>query len=306
MRNFALTLMGPTASGKTSLGIKLAHELNGEIISVDSALIYRGMDIGTAKPTIAEQEGIPHHLIDILDPKQSYSVAEFRHDALQLIAAIHAKGKIPILVGGTMLYFKALIEGLSPLPKSTEEVRTQVNSIIATQGLPYLRSLVQQIDPESWARINENDAQRLGRVYEVYLLTQKSMTEIIREHKNEDCGVDFKEFAILPTKDRSDIKPLISQRFDQMLSAGLVEEVRQLYNRGDLNLQMPSIRSVGYRQLWGYLAGEYSLEEARSLAIIATCQLAKRQMTWLRGWKSAVTYLPPHQQDNVAKILAHL
>ena len=306
MKPNAISLMGPTASGKTSLAIKLARELDGEIISVDSALIYRGMDIGTAKPTMDEREGIVHHLIDIIDPSESYSVAAFRNDALRLIDDITSRGKMPILAGGTMLYFKAITEGLSPLPNSNSEVRAKVNAIIAGEGLPALRELVHQVDPESWMRINENDAQRLGRAYEVYLLCGRSMTEINREHGQYECPVNLQEFALLPDRERKYLKPLIAKRFDMMLENGFEAEVRTLYDRGDLSPELPSIRSVGYRQMWMYLEGEVDYEKMRELSVIATCQLAKRQMTWLRGWKSSVEFLDPLAPDNLSRIMSVL
>lgn len=292
--------MGPTASGKTALGVELAKEINGEIISVDSALIYKGMDIGTAKPTVEEMQGIPHHLISIIDPSESYSVASFRKDSLQLISEITVRGKVPILVGGTMLYYKSLIEGLSPLPDSTEEVRNIVNQILEKDGVAGLREKVKEVDLESYERLSANDKQRLGRAYEVFLLTGKSMTEIIRDSKKNETELDLMQFALLPERDRSELKLRIVERFDKMLASGFKQEVEVLYERGDLNLQMPSIRSVGYKQMWMHLNGEISFDEMRGLGIIATCQLAKRQMTWLRGWKSDVNYLVPGDKANLS------
>ena len=292
--------MGPTASGKTALGVELAKEINGEIISVDSALIYKGMDIGTAKPTVEEMQGIPHHLISIIDPSESYSVASFRKDSLQLISEITVRGKVPILVGGTMLYYKSLIEGLSPLPDSTEEVRNIVNQILEKDGVAGLREKVKEVDLESYERLSANDKQRLGRAYEVFLLTGKSMTEIIRDSKKNETELDLMQFALLPERDRSELKLRIVERFDKMLAYGFKQEVEVLYERGDLNLQMPSIRSVGYKQMWMHLNGEISFDEMRELGIIATCQLAKRQMTWLRGWKSDVNYLVPGDKANLS------
>lgn len=292
--------MGPTASGKTALGVELAKEINGEIISVDSALIYKGMDIGTAKPTVEEMQGIPHHLISIIDPSESYSVASFRKDSLQLISEITVRGKVPILVGGTMLYYKSLIDGLSPLPDSTEEVRNIVNQILEKDGVAGLREKVKEVDLESYERLSANDKQRLGRAYEVFLLTGKSMTEIIRDSKKNETELDLMQFALLPERDRSELKLRIVERFDKMLASGFKQEVEVLYERGDLNLQMPSIRSVGYKQMWMYLNGEISFDEMRELGIIATCQLAKRQMTWLRGWKSDVNYLVPGDKANLS------
>lgn len=299
-KDFAIFLMGPTASGKTALGVELAKEINGEIISVDSALIYKGMDIGTAKPTVEEMQGIPHHLISIIDPSESYSVASFRKDSLQLISEITVRGKVPILVGGTMLYYKSLIEGLSPLPDSTEEVRNIVNQILEKDGVAGLREKVKEVDLESYERLSANDKQRLGRAYEVFLLTGKSMTEIIRDYKKNETELDLMQFALLPERDRSELKLRIVERFDKMLASGFKQEVEVLYERGDLNLQMPSIRSVGYKQMWMHLNGEISFDEMRGLGIIATCQLAKRQMTWLRGWKSDVNYLVPGDKANLS------
>lgn len=292
--------MGPTASGKTALGVELAKEINGEIISVDSALIYKGMDIGTAKPTVEEMQGVPHHLISIIDPSESYSVASFRKDSLQLISEITVRGKVPILVGGTMLYYKSLIDGLSPLPDSTEEVRNIVNQILEKDGVAGLREKVKEVDLESYERLSANDKQRLGRAYEVFLLTGKSMTEIIRDSKKNETELDLMQFALLPERDRSELKLRIVERFDKMLASGFKQEVEVLYERGDLNLQMPSIRSVGYKQMWMHLNGEISFDEMRELGIIATCQLAKRQMTWLRGWKSDVNYLVPGDKANLS------
>lgn len=299
-KDFAIFLMGPTASGKTALGVELAKEINGEIISVDSALIYKGMNIGTAKPTVEEMQGIPHHLISIIDPSESYSVASFRKDSLQLISEITVRGKVPILVGGTMLYYKSLIEGLSPLPDSTEEVRNIVNQILEKDGVAGLREKVKEVDLESYERLSANDKQRLGRAYEVFLLTGKSMTEIIRDSKKNETELDLMQFALLPERDRSELKLRIVERFDKMLASGFKQEVEVLYERGDLNLQMPSIRSVGYKQMWMHLNGEISFDEMRELGIIATCQLAKRQMTWLRGWKSDVNYLVPGDKANLS------
>lgn len=298
--------MGPTASGKTALGVELAKEINGEIISVDSALIYKGMDIGTAKPTVEEMQGVPHHLISIIEPSESYSVASFRKDSLQLISEITVRGKVPILVGGTMLYYKSLIDGLSPLPDSTEEVRNIVNQILEKDGVAGLREKVKEVDPESYERLSANDKQRLGRAYEVFLLTGKSMTEIIRDTKKNETELDLMQFALLPERDRSELKLRIVERFDKMLASGFKQEVEVLYERGDLNLQMPSIRSVGYKQMWMHLNGEISFDEMRELGIIATCQLAKRQMTWLRGWKSDVNYLVPGDKANLSTAIEKL
>jgi tRNA dimethylallyltransferase len=302
-KDFAIFLMGPTASGKTALGVELAKAINGEVISVDSALIYKGMDIGTAKPTVDEMQGVSHHLISIIDPSESFSVATFRKDSLQLISEITARGKVPILVGGTMLYYKSLVDGLSPLPDSTEEVRNIINQILEKDGVAGLREKVKEVDLESYERLSANDKQRLGRAYEVFLLTGKSMTEIIRNSKKNESELDLMQFALLPERDRSELKLRIVERFDKMLASGFKQEVESLYERGDLNLQMPSIRSVGYKQMWRHLNGEVTFEEMRELGIIATCQLAKRQMTWLRGWKSDVNYLVPGDKANLGIVI---
>jgi tRNA dimethylallyltransferase len=261
------------------------------------------MDIGTAKPTVDEMQGVSHHLISIIDPSESYSVATFRKDSLQLISEITARGKVPILVGGTMLYYKSLVDGLSPLPDSTEEVRNIINQILEKDGVAGLREKVKEVDLESYERLSANDKQRLGRAYEVFLLTGKSMTEIIRNSKKNESELDLMQFALLPERDRSELKLRIVERFDKMLASGFKQEVESLYERGDLNLQMPSIRSVGYKQMWRHLNGEVTFEEMRELGIIATCQLAKRQMTWLRGWKSDVNYLVPGDKANLGIVI---
>ncbi|EJN6827053.1 tRNA (adenosine(37)-N6)-dimethylallyltransferase MiaA [Vibrio cidicii] len=278
----ALFLMGPTASGKTELAIRLRQKYPVEIISVDSALIYKGMDIGTAKPDEREQQLAPHRLIDILDPAQSYSAADFRRDALQAMNEITAQGKIPLLVGGTMLYFKALLEGLSPLPAANPEIRQQIEQEALTKGWSVLHDELKEIDPVSAARIHPNDPQRLSRALEVFRISGKTLTELTQT-KGESLPFRVKQFAIAP-KDRAELHRRIELRFDKMMEAGFEQEMRTLHAREDLHPDLPSIRCVGYRQMWDYLDGNGTLDEAIYRGICATRQLAKRQITWLRSW----------------------
>lgn len=285
----ALFLMGPTASGKTDLAIRLRQTLPVEVISVDSALIYRGMDIGTAKPSSAELALAPHRLIDILDPAESYSVMNFREDALREMAEISAQGKIPLLVGGTMLYYKALLDGLSPLPSADPHIRADIEARAAIAGWPTLHKELLQIDPVAGQRINPNDSQRINRALEVFYISGKTMTELTAE-QGEAIPYEIFQFAIAP-QDRAVLHQRIEQRFQNMMAQGFEQEVRKLFERGDLHPDLPSIRCVGYRQMWEYLAGEIGLDEAVFKGICATRQLAKRQITWLRGWSSELTWL---------------
>ncbi|MEQ4674595.1 tRNA (adenosine(37)-N6)-dimethylallyltransferase MiaA [Providencia vermicola] len=278
----AIFLMGPTASGKTALAIELRKHLPVEIISVDSALIYRGMDIGTAKPTAEELSQAPHRLIDILDPALPYSAADFRRDALKVMSEITAQGKIPLLVGGTMLYFKALLEGLSPLPSADANVRTQIEQIAQEHGWSEIHRRLAEVDPVAAARIHPNDPQRLSRALEVYLISGQTLTEMIQT-AGEELPYNVFQFAIAP-QDRKILHERIEQRFHLMIDAGFEEEVRALYHRGDLHVDLPAIRCVGYRQMWSYLDGEISHDEMVYRGICATRQLAKRQITWLRSW----------------------
>ncbi|TNH01278.1 tRNA (adenosine(37)-N6)-dimethylallyltransferase MiaA [Testudinibacter sp. TR-2022] len=281
--------MGPTASGKTDLAIQLRQQLPLEVISVDSALIYRGMDIGTAKPTPQELARAPHRLIDIKDPAESYSAADFRHDALREMQQITQQGKIPLLVGGTMLYYKALREGLSPLPAADDKVRSNIEQIAKQQGWAYLHQQLQQVDPVAAARIHPNDPQRINRALEVYYISGKSMTELT-ETAGEKLPYRILQFAIAP-QDRAVLHQRIEQRFHNMIAQGFEQEVQKLYQRQDLHLDLPSIRCVGYRQMWEYLRGDYDQKEMIYRGICATRQLAKRQITWLRGWKSEIHWL---------------
>ncbi len=285
----AIFLMGPTASGKTDLAIQLRQQLPVEVISVDSALIYRGMDIGTAKPSKAELALAPHRLIDICDPAESYSAANFRTDSLREMQEISAQGKIPLLVGGTMLYYKALLEGLSPLPSADDKVRSEIEAKAALIGWGGLHQELSKIDPISAQRINPNDSQRINRALEVFYLTGKTLTQLTAQ-KGEALPYDILQFAIAPEQ-REVLHLRIEQRFHKMIELGFQQEVEKLYRRPDLNENLPSIRCVGYRQMWEYLRGDYDHDEMVFRGICATRQLAKRQITWLRGWTSPIQWL---------------
>ncbi len=298
-----ITLMGPTAAGKTALAIELCQALNTEIISVDSALVYKGMDIGTAKPNAQEQAQAPHHLIDIIDPAQSYSVAEFRADAIKLIDDFHQRGKVPILVGGTMMYFKGLIEVLSPLPEADAEIRAVLEREAEQKGWPALHQQLKEIDSEAAAKISENDSQRINRALEVYRISGKTMTQL-QQSKQDALPYQFHQFAIAPN-DRKVLHERIEKRFKIMLDEGFKNEVLALYQRKDLHPDLPSIRCVGYRQMWEYLAGECDYNEMVFKGVAATRQLAKRQLTWLRGWQD-VTWLDTDSQENLQRVLTSL
>ena len=297
----AIFLMGPTASGKTDLAIALRESLPVEVVSVDSALLYKGMDIGTAKPSPEELAKAPHRLIDILDPAESYSAMNFRADALKEMAEITASGRIPLLVGGTMLYYKALIEGLSPLPSANSEVRAKIEQKAAEFGWGALHQDLMIIDPVSANRINPNDSQRINRALEVFYITGKTMTELTAQ-QGESLTYDVLQFAIAP-EDRAVLHQRIEQRFHKMIALGFEQEVRKLFERGDLNIDLPSIRCVGYRQMWEYLQGNISLNEAIFKGICATRQLAKRQITWLRGWQNEITWLDSLQPERAQDVV---
>jgi len=278
-------IMGPTASGKSHLAMEIAERFPCEIISVDSVMVYRGMDIGSAKPSLADQEKVPHHLIDIRDPSERYSAAEFAKDAAEKIKEICSRHKIPLLVGGTMLYYKALQQGLSQLPSADESVRKKmIESVNGDWTL--LHERLQQVDPKAAEAIHPNDPQRLIRALEVYEITQQPMTVLFDQNPSILERLDDIEFVnvALSPEDRSVLHEKIEQRFDEMLAQGFLGEVEKLYVRKDLNADLPAIRAVGYRQAWEYLSGEYDLETMREKAIVATRQLAKRQLTWLRSW----------------------
>jgi len=297
----AIFLMGPTASGKTALSVQLAQKLNAEIISVDSALVFKGMDIGTAKPTLEERAGIPHHLIDILDPAESFSTGAFRRQALALMADITARGKLPLLVGGTMLYFNALYHGLAQLPSADDVVRAQLDAQAKAIGKEAMHAKLQLVDPVAAARIHPNDPQRVQRALEVYELTGKSMTQLHAEAQAEEIPYQKIKLIIAP-RDRAVLHEKIALRFKLMLQQGLVAEVESLYQRGDLTVSMPSVRAVGYRQVWSYLDGEIDAEEMQETAIIATRQLAKRQFTWLRRETDAHRFYA-EEQDVFSAVL---
>lgn len=299
----AIFIMGPTASGKTALAMSLRQRFPVELISVDSALIYRGMDIGTAKPTAEELAQAPHRLIDIRDPAESYSAADFRADALREMAAITAEGKIPLLVGGTMLYFKALLEGLSPLPAADPEVRAQIEKQSQELGWEALHRQLQQVDPVSAARIHPNDPQRLSRALEVFLISGKTLTELTKI-SGETLPYNVQQFAIAPAT-REQLHQRIALRFEQMMAAGFEAEAKALFERGDLHTDLPSVRCVGYRQMWSYLEGEIDYDEMVYRGICATRQLAKRQMTWLRGWES-VHWLDSDEPLQALESVAHV
>ena len=284
----AVFLMGPTASGKTDLAIALRRRLPVEIISVDSALVYKGMDIGTAKPSQAELAEAPHRLIDILDPGESYSAMNFRADALLEMEEISASGRIPLLVGGTMLYYKALLEGLSPLPSADFKIRAELEEKARQSGWTALHRELLKIDPTVGNRINPNDSQRINRALEVFYITGKTMTELTA-HQGESLPYEVLQFAVAP-QERQVLHARIEQRFHKMMELGFQQEVEKLYARGDLHKELPSVRCVGYRQMWEFLDGDISLDEAVYKGICATRQLAKRQITWLRGWESGVEW----------------
>jgi tRNA dimethylallyltransferase len=275
-----ICLMGPTASGKTDLAIELAAARNCELVSVDSALVYRGLDIGSAKPDY------PHHLVDIRDPLEAYSAADFAADAHQLAADITARGRTPLFVGGTMLYFKAFLEGLADMPAADPDIRREIEAEAGRYGWPALHARLAEVDPESAARIHPNHSQRLGRALEVYRASGVTMTEW--QSRQGSLPLPAQRYRIIQIAicpgDRAELHRRISLRFTQMMAAGLLDEVRSLYRRGDLHPDLPALRAVGYRQLWRHLAGECALEEAVAGAEAATRQLAKRQLTWLRKW----------------------
>ncbi|WP_076592365.1 tRNA (adenosine(37)-N6)-dimethylallyltransferase MiaA [Herminiimonas arsenitoxidans] len=278
-----VSIMGPTASGKTAAALAIAERIPAEIISVDSALVYREMDIGTAKPTDEERAQVPHHLIDILDPLESYSVMQFRQDAIRLAAEISARGKLPLLVGGTMLYFKGLKDGLDALPQADAALRAELDAEAAIIGSPAMHAKLAALDPVTAARLKPNDAQRIQRALEIIALTGQPMSALLAQAPKTELPFTLLPIALEPS-DRSVLHTRIATRFDAMLKGGaLLDEVKALRARGDLHLGLPSMRCVGYRQSWEYLDGAYGLNELREKGIAATRQLAKRQLTWLRS-----------------------
>jgi tRNA dimethylallyltransferase len=289
MSRYAVLLMGPTGAGKSELALELTELLPLEIISVDSALVYKQMDIGTAKPTAEVRARVPHHLIDIRDPSMSYSAGEFTRDALEAMQDIWRRGKQPLLAGGTMLYFHALTQGIAELPQADLEVRARIDAQAASLGWPALHGELAGVDPEAAARIHVNDPQRIQRALEVYRLTGKSITSLQQSRLPVFAGVPLIEVALAPLE-RSALHAAIGLRFQAMLTAGLLDEVRALYQRGDLSAEHPSMRAVGYRQLWRHLAGQCDLKQAAEQAVAATRQLAKRQLTWLRRRNEALWF----------------
>ena len=307
----SIFIMGATATGKTDLALAIYSELGAdlpcELISVDSALVYRGMDIGTAKPDEQTLKDFPHHLIDIINPAEIYSAGQFREDALRLMQQIGEKQRIPVLVGGTMLYFNTLQKGMADMPEVSDTVKQAIESEARTSGISAMHDRLKSVDPVSAERIHRNDPQRIKRALELYDFTGKTLTEFWQEQEKNQAGNSFPyrriKIALMPD-DRVELRKRIAKRFDIMLKQGFIEEVEALYNRGDLHAGMPSIRAVGYRQVWSYLAGEYDFDEMRDRAIIATAQLAKRQMTWLRK-ESDCNFIDPITL-NTPKVLKNL
>jgi len=290
----AVLLLGPTASGKSALALALAREVAIEIVSIDSAQVYRGMDIGTAKPDRAQRAAVPHHLIDIRDPAQPYSAAEFVRDASATIRAIHARGHVPLVVGGTMLYARALRAGLSDLPAADARVRARLAAEARAHGWPALHARLARHDPATAARLPPNDSQRIARALEVLELRGVPLSQLLLRPVRPSLAV--RTIALLP-EDRAELHRRVAVRFDAMLAAGFLDEVRALRARGDLHADLPALRSVGYRQAWAHLAGALSAAEFRAAAIAATRQLAKRQITWLRSMPDALTIDPLRSSD---------
>jgi len=304
----AVAIMGPTASGKTAAALAIAKERPVEIISVDSALVYRGMDIGTAKPSAEELASAPHHLIDIIDPLDAYSVAQFRADAIRLVADIQARGRLPLLVGGTMMYFKGLNDGLDDLPTADAAVRARLDAEAARIGWPGMHAKLRAVDPVTADRLAPNDAQRINRALEIHELSGQPMSALLARREKTELPFDLVPFALEPS-DRAVLHARIAQRFDQMLGTrddtGIVAEVAGLRARGDLHPNLPSMRCVGYRQAWDYLDGTIDRAGLRETGIVATRQLAKRQLTWLRAMPERIVIdcLGP---DPARQMLDHL
>jgi tRNA dimethylallyltransferase len=299
----AVLLLGPTASGKSAVALALAERFGGEIVSADSAQVYRGMDIGTAKPDAATRAAVPHHLLDLIEPTQAYSAARFRHDALQAIEAIRRRGRIPIVAGGTMLYFKALREGLSALPQADAGVRARIDAHAAAQGWPALHAALARIDPRTAERLAPHDAQRIQRALEVHALTGMPLSSL-QGARAVDSPLGRPIVVALAPADRAALHAAIARRFDAMLDAGLIDEVRQLRERHPLTASMPSMRSVGYRQTFEYLEGLGDRTALRERGVAATRQLAKRQLTWLRSMQEPT--LECHAVDVVEQAAARV
>jgi len=301
----AFCLMGPTASGKTDLAVKLAQVLPVELIGVDSAQVYRGMDIGSGKPDAETLAMAPHHLIDIRDPADAYSAADFRADAISLVKEIHGRDRIPLLVGGTMLYFKVLRDGLADMPHADPRVRAEIEQLARDKGWDAMHAELAAVDPESAERIHPNDPQRLQRALEVFRVSGKTMTDLRAQEQAsrlaDSLPFGLRFLAIVPEQ-RQRLHDRIAQRFQSMLDAGFVAEVEQLFSRGDLSADLPAIKSVGYRQIWQYLSGQIDYDEMVERGIIATRQLAKRQFTWLRSWPE-LTVLGSQCGDSLDELL---
>jgi tRNA dimethylallyltransferase len=289
--------MGPTASGKTALAIELRKHLPVELINVDSAQVYRYLNIGSAKPDAETLAQAPHRLLDIRDPSEIYSAAEFLADARREMAEISATGRIPLLVGGSMMYFKVLLEGLSQLPEADQSIRDDLEQRAAKEGWPSLYAELQLVDPQAASRLHPNHSQRIQRALEVYQVTGEPMSALQAESVGGLAQqYDFRQIALIP-QNRSLLHQRLEQRFEAMMALGFAEEVKGLYERGDLHINLPAIRSVGYRQLWDYYAGDCSLQDAVEKAVIATRQLAKRQLTWLRNWPQAIEIKADNQDE---------
>ena len=298
----AIFLLGPTASGKSDLAMKLTSHLPVELVSVDSALVYRDMNIGTAKPDAEILRQYPHHLVDIRNPDEVYSAADFRSEVLTLMSAISERGNIPLLVGGTMLYFKVLIEGIASMPAADSAIREKIVREAKTGGWQKVHQRLAEVDPESAARLHPNDPQRLQRALEIWELTGESMTQLHKKQQNlVSLPFSVCQLAIIPS-DRADLHRIIAARFEQMIKDGFIEEVEHLREKYGLNAELPSIKSVGYRQVWQYLEGEVDRKAMQERAIIATRQLAKRQFTWLRGW-SNLKEIPFPEVNEALKII---
>ena len=302
--------MGPTTSGKTAVALEVAARRPVQLVNVDSAQIYRGMDIGTGKPDAETLARYPHALMDILDPAEAYSASDFRTDVLQVIEQCHAEQRIPLLVGGTMLYFKVLRDGLASMPSADPAIRSRIEQRAEAEGWPGVHAWLSDVDPESAARIHPNDPQRLQRALEVYLVSGRTMSDFHRQEASQnsinDNTLPFNlQFLAICPEDRAVLHDRIAARFREMLSGGLLDEVQALHQRGDLDESLPSIKSVGYRQVWQYLEGQLDYDQMVEKSIIATRQLAKRQLTWLRSWQN-LTSLSGSQAQSASEVLKYV
>lgn len=302
--------MGPTASGKTAVALEVAAQRPVQLVNVDSAQVYRGMDIGTGKPDAETLARYPHALMDIRDPSEAYSASDFRADVLQVIEQCHAEQRIPLLVGGTMLYFRVLRDGLANMPSADPEIRRRIEQRAEQEGWPAVHAWLAEVDPEAAARIHPNDPQRLQRALEVYLVSGQTMSDFHRheasQNLNNDNSLPFNlHFLAICPQDRAVLHDRIAMRFREMLSQGLLDEVQTLHQRGDLDEALPSIKSVGYRQVWQHLEGRLDYAEMVEKSIIATRQLAKRQLTWLRSWQN-LTSLTGSQAQSASEVLKYV